>query len=370
MNSDHVWVVEFYAPWCGHCQSLAPEYEKAATNLKGIVKVGGINCDDEQELAGRFGIKGFPTLKVFPSDRAQKKNPQDYQGARTAAGIASFATNALPSFVTAVTSKNYDNFVSSDLAKVLLFTDKPQTTSLYKAVSVEFKGTLAVGEVKKSETALVEQFKVTSFPTLLVLKDKDSEPVVYTEKLSPEQIQKFLRPFAKGGKPSSSSSSSSTSSSSSASDEAAAKPEVHRVKNQQQFEDACLSKGFTCVVNVVDEENAGEAENVVNAKVMQGVAEKHFKRFSFVTIDGVKQAGFTKFFNLYSGYPAVVILHPKKKAYVPYVGAYDVEHLSEFLDRVLGGQKRLMVLPAALPTLVDESVISAGGKIPAPKDDL
>ncbi len=53
----------------GHCKSLAPEYEKLAKNFQGIIKIGAINCDEEKELAGYFGIKGNeficePTLKT------------------------------------------------------------------------------------------------------------------------------------------------------------------------------------------------------------------------------------------------------------------------------------------------------------------
>ncbi|XP_054287575.1 protein disulfide-isomerase A6-like [Macrosteles quadrilineatus] len=77
-QSDHVWVVEFYAPWCGHCQQFVGEYSKAAKALKGVVKVGAVNADD---LGGRFGVRGFPTVKIFG---ANKNKPEDYSGARTA----------------------------------------------------------------------------------------------------------------------------------------------------------------------------------------------------------------------------------------------------------------------------------------------
>uniref|UniRef100_A0A1B0CEJ6 protein disulfide-isomerase n=1 Tax=Lutzomyia longipalpis TaxID=7200 RepID=A0A1B0CEJ6_LUTLO len=88
LQGDAVWVVEFYAPWCGHCKSLVPEYQKAATALKGAVKVGAMNADEHKSLAGEYGVRGFPTLKIFG---ANKKSPIDYSGQRTADAIAEAA---------------------------------------------------------------------------------------------------------------------------------------------------------------------------------------------------------------------------------------------------------------------------------------
>ena len=65
-SSDGVWIVEFYAPWCGHCRNLAPEYQKAAKALKGVANVGAVDCDQESNkpLCGQYGVQGFPTIKV------------------------------------------------------------------------------------------------------------------------------------------------------------------------------------------------------------------------------------------------------------------------------------------------------------------
>ena len=71
--------VEFYAPWCGHCKKLAPEYEIVATAFKRFsskVVVAKVDCDSHRELCGRFGVSGYPTLKYFPKDN--KANPEPF----------------------------------------------------------------------------------------------------------------------------------------------------------------------------------------------------------------------------------------------------------------------------------------------------
>lgn len=83
--SEDMWIVEFYAPWCGHCKSLAPEWEKAATELKGTVKLAKVDATVEKSIAEKYEVKGFPTIKVFPP--FDKEKPQDYQGGRTAKEI-------------------------------------------------------------------------------------------------------------------------------------------------------------------------------------------------------------------------------------------------------------------------------------------
>jgi protein disulfide-isomerase A6 len=95
-SSDDLWLVEFYAPWCGHCQSLAPAWKQAATALKGVVKVAAVDMDKYGELGSPYGIQGFPTIKIFA---ANKNQPLDYNGGRDASSIVEGALSHLQSMV-------------------------------------------------------------------------------------------------------------------------------------------------------------------------------------------------------------------------------------------------------------------------------
>ncbi|ETE67495.1 Protein disulfide-isomerase A6, partial [Ophiophagus hannah] len=91
MDSDSVWLVEFYAPWCGHCKNLEPEWASAATEVKeqtkGKVKLGAVDATVHQMLASRYGVRGFPTIKIFQKG----EEPVDYEGGRTKSDIVARA---------------------------------------------------------------------------------------------------------------------------------------------------------------------------------------------------------------------------------------------------------------------------------------
>lgn len=85
--------VKFYAPWCGHCKKMAPDYKElgAKFNVEGSkIKIAKVDSTIHKEFSGKFGIEGFPTLKLFVNGE-----PIDYSGERTKEAISTFIANKI-----------------------------------------------------------------------------------------------------------------------------------------------------------------------------------------------------------------------------------------------------------------------------------
>ncbi|KAK7113286.1 dnaJ homolog subfamily C member 10-like [Littorina saxatilis] len=77
LDSDIPWIVDFYAPWCGHCQVFKPEFEKVAETLDGKVKAGKVDCDRFQRLCSQAGIQAYPSVRFYPGSKGpnNRQNP-------------------------------------------------------------------------------------------------------------------------------------------------------------------------------------------------------------------------------------------------------------------------------------------------------
>ncbi|XP_036418541.1 protein disulfide isomerase family A, member 8 [Colossoma macropomum] len=129
-------LVKFYAPWCGHCKKLAPEFETAAKRLKGIVTLAKVDCTTNTEVCGRFGVNGYPTLKIFRNG----EESSSYDGPRSADGIVDYMKKqAGPDSVSLHNEKDLETFVNHfDASVVGVFesSDSPQLVEFLKGANL------------------------------------------------------------------------------------------------------------------------------------------------------------------------------------------------------------------------------------------
>jgi protein disulfide-isomerase A6 len=125
-------LVEFFAPWCGHCKTLAPVYEELGNvfqHASSKVSVAKVDADEHKSLGKRFGVSGFPTLKWFDG---KSDKPEDYKGGRDLESLSKFIAEKtaikpkvkgkLPSQVTFLDDKTFKEKVGKDQDVLVAFT--------------------------------------------------------------------------------------------------------------------------------------------------------------------------------------------------------------------------------------------------------
>lgn len=89
IKQNEIIMIKFYAPWCGHCKRMAPDYEKAAEMLKekgSKAVIAKLDATVERKAASDWNIRGYPTVLTFKNGQMIEK----YAGPRTAKDIANY----------------------------------------------------------------------------------------------------------------------------------------------------------------------------------------------------------------------------------------------------------------------------------------
>jgi len=207
--------VEFYAPWCGHCKNLEPEYEKVGEAFadSSVILVAKVDADAHKDLGSRFGVTGFPTLKFFPKGWKKGSDPEAYSGGRTFEDIAAFISDktgakykkpkAPLSFVVDLNDKNFDSIVMDTSKDVLVEFYAPwcghckRLAPDYEKVANAFKNEPGVVIAKlDSDVAahkpLASRYGVSGFPTLKFFPKHNKNGEEYSSGRDPESFVKFI----------------------------------------------------------------------------------------------------------------------------------------------------------------------------------
>ncbi|KAI0881606.1 thioredoxin-domain-containing protein [Annulohypoxylon maeteangense] len=374
-KSNHTSVVEFYAPWCGHCQNLKPAYEKAARNLDGLAHVAAVNCDEDEnkQLCGMMGVKGFPTLKTVRPGKKGKPIVEDYNGPRTAKGIVDAVVEKINNHVKRVTDKDIDSFLSTknETAKAILFTEKGTTSALLKSIAIDFLDVISVAQIRDKETKANELFGIKSYPTLVLLPGGDKESLVYDGELKKDAMIKFLTQAgepnpdpapskAKGEKkgdkksekkdkkasPKSSDSSSKTTSTESTEPTdvppvekpVEVTPPIPTITEAAKLTKECLNnKAHTCVLAFVPSAHGEAAEKALTSLAELAAKHAHAQRhlFPFFEIHNDNEVTASVFKSLeLAGEVEIVAVNGKRGWWRHYEGDFTPESVESWIDAI------------------------------------
>ena len=189
VSSFPLLLVEFYAPWCGHCKKLEPEYATAASELKALdepIRIAKLDATAARTAADKYGIKGFPTLKLFRG----LDSVSEYDGGRTSSDIVKFMKKKSgPAFASVEDKAAVDAIVEkNDLVVLGVFDDADSgVAQAFKSYALKNDDVaFALG----TSAALKKEFgtKIVLFKNF----DEGRNDLDYTDKTEEGDIKQFV----------------------------------------------------------------------------------------------------------------------------------------------------------------------------------
>jgi protein disulfide-isomerase A1 len=182
-------LIEFYAPWCGHCKRLEPEYTQAAADLvaNGVqVALAKVDATQHPKSAEHYGVQGYPTLKWFVNGESS-----EYGGGRTSKDIVSWISKKTgPPCTTITTQAEFDAFKEkNDVAVVAFVAQGSHEFSVIEKVA-HSADDVAFGVVSSDLAKTVDA--AAGFPSVVLYKHFDEGRVAHSGKFDKESIETFV----------------------------------------------------------------------------------------------------------------------------------------------------------------------------------
>ncbi|OJJ32108.1 hypothetical protein ASPWEDRAFT_139612 [Aspergillus wentii DTO 134E9] len=180
------WFIKFYAPWCGHCQALAPNWHQMAKEMQHTLNVGEVNCDVESRLCKDARVAGFPTMYFFRGGERV-----EYQGLRGLGDLVNYAKKAVDvgTGFRDVDAAQFKALEETEEVIFLYFYDHATTSEDFAALDRLTLSLVGHAKIVKTDSAaLAERFKISTWPRLLVVRD--GRPSYYNA-LAPKDMRDF-----------------------------------------------------------------------------------------------------------------------------------------------------------------------------------
>ncbi|KAL2834328.1 thioredoxin-like protein [Aspergillus cavernicola] len=193
-TSQASWFIKFYAPWCHHCQAMAPNWAQLGKEMQHTLNIGEVNCEVEHRLCKDARVSSFPTMYFFRGTERV-----EYNGLRGLGDLVSYAKKAVDigSGIQEVDAEGFKELEETEEVIFLYFYDHATTSEDFAALERLLLPLIGHARLVKTDSgALAERFKISTWPRLVASRSGRANyfnPIAPKDMRDIRQILKWMR---------------------------------------------------------------------------------------------------------------------------------------------------------------------------------